>query len=506
MSRVVFGCAVTAALLIALAFRTVGLDLRPMHHDEANQAIKFGTLLESGDYRYDRENHHGPTLYYLTLPVAWARGQTRLASLDEETLRLVPAIFGVGLILLFLFLTGGLGRGAVAAAALLAALSPALTYFSRFYIQESIFVFFALAFLIAVGRFVQRPGMGIACWVGVCAGLAYATKETAVIVLPAAVAAAVVAHRFTRAPGDGARLRVLHVAASAGAALAVAILFYSSFFRNPAGFFDSFRAFSTYIGRGVGPGPHTQPWDYYLRLLAFSPSGGLVWTEGLILALALVGLFAVVRQPSVGFWPKYVALYSAITAVAFSVIRYKTPWNLLPFYVGFVLLAGLGTAALFRALSSRAARGLVAVVLLAAAWQLGTQNRRANFRYFADPRNPYVYVHTSPDFLNLARRIAELAAVHPDHAQMLVKVIANPSDQWPLPWYLRHMTRVGYWKQADVAGRLDGVPVIIASQENAPGVAEALGDRYVSEFYGLRPNVLLGVYIDRALWDRFLKR
>jgi len=57
-----------------------------MHHDEANQAVKFGALLERGEYRYDANDHHGPTLYYLTLPAAWLRGQSTLASLDERTL------------------------------------------------------------------------------------------------------------------------------------------------------------------------------------------------------------------------------------------------------------------------------------------------------------------------------------------------------------------------------------------------------------------------------------
>ena len=85
-----------------------------MHHDEANQAVKFGELLETGDYRYDRHDHHGPTLYYLTLPAAWLRGQATLASLDERTLRAVPAVFGAGLLLLFLPLARGLGRPAVA--------------------------------------------------------------------------------------------------------------------------------------------------------------------------------------------------------------------------------------------------------------------------------------------------------------------------------------------------------------------------------------------------------
>ena len=104
------------ALLGAVAFRTLRLDLRPMHADEANQAVKFGDLLERGDYRFDPKDHHGPTLYYLTLPAARAAGATTLAGLDERVLRLVPAVCGAALLaplpsLLRRALPGGDARG-----------------------------------------------------------------------------------------------------------------------------------------------------------------------------------------------------------------------------------------------------------------------------------------------------------------------------------------------------------------------------------------------------------
>jgi len=505
MSRIAFGCLMAMALALALAFRLPAPELRPMHHDEANQAVKFGTLLETGAYEYDRQDHHGPSLYYLTLPIAWARGQSTLASLDERTLRLVPAVFGAALILLLPGLVGGFGRSAVAASALLVALSPMLTYYSRFYIQESLLAFFAFGFLIALGRYVQRPGFRAACWTGACAGFAFATKETAVIILPVAVAAAVISHRFTRAPGETPRARPIHIAAGLAAGIGVTFVFYSSFFTHPSGMFESFRGLSTYIDRGVAAGPHAQPWDYYLRLLLFSSAGGLVWTEGLVLALALAGSLMVVRGTSTGFWPRYVALSTVTTAIAFSVIRYKTPWNALPLYIGVVSLAGLGAAGMIASARPRIARVVVCVVLAAGACHLGVQDWRANFRYPADPRNPYVYAQTSPDLLRLTRRIADLAAVHPDGNGMLVKVIAGPYEQWPLPWYLRRLTRVGYWSRTAEAGALGGVPVIVASQENADEVAAAVRDGSVSEFYGLRPDVLLTVYIDRTLWSHYLK-
>jgi uncharacterized protein (TIGR03663 family) len=515
MNRAVFGCAVVAALAVALAFRLTRADARPMHHDEANQAIKFGELLETGDYRYDRNDHHGPTLYYLTLPAAWARGQATLASLDERTLRAVPALFGAGLILLLIPLAGGLGRTAVAASALLAAISPVLVYYSRFYIQESLFAFFALAFLVAVGRFAERPRGAAAAWAGVFAGLAYSTKETSLVVLPAVVAAAILARAVApTAAGNGETDRPVaakawgaHATIAAAAAVAIAFVFYSSFFRYPGGLLESFRAFGIYFDRGIETGPHTQPFGYYARLLAYSSSGGLVWTEGLVLVLACAGIVAAFRRPpgaASAFWPRYVALYSVFAFVAFSAIRYKTPWNLIPFHVGFVIMAGVGAAAIVGARASRLWRALVVAALLAATGQLGWQSWRASFRYPADPRNPYVYAHTVPDFLRLVQRVTDMAALHADRSAMPIKVIAGPYEQWPLPWYLRGLSRVGYWTSAGDAGRLDDAPIVIAAQDQAGAVRTALGDGYVQEFYGLRPDVILTLYVERPLWDRFL--
>lgn len=504
MKRAVFCSLLATALLVGLAFRVARLDLRPMHHDEANQAVKFGTLLETGLYRYDPDDHHGPTLYYFTLPSAWIRGQHTLASLDETTLRVVPAIFGGGLILLFGLLAGGLGRTAAATSALLAAVSPALTYYGRFYIQESLFVFFALGFVIALGRCAQRPGLASALWAGLFAGLAVATKETWIIVLASALAASALARAtISTKPGTPGAGRP-HLAGGLALALAVAALLYSSFCANPSGVLDWLRAIPGYLTRGLDGATHEEAWSYYLRLLSLSRSGGLVWTEGLVMVLSLAGITFAFARRDAGFWPRYISLYSLIALVVFSLLPYKTPWNLLTFYVGFLVLAGVGADRLFQIARPRAARVLLPVLLLAATCQLGAQDWRANFRYPADPRNPYAYAQTSPDFLHLVTRVSDIAALHPARARMLVKVIAGPYEQWPLPWYLRGMTRVGYWTRAAGAAAAEDPPVIVASQDNATTLDASLGSRYVSEYYGLRPGVLLTLYVERGLWERFL--
>ena len=161
MTRAWFGALMAIALAAGLALRLARLDVRPMHHDEANQAVKFGALLERGEYRYDAYDHHGPTLYFLTLPAAWLRGQATLAALDERTLRGVTAVFGAATILLLPLLSAAIGRTAAATSAWLLALSPAMVFYSRMYIQESLFACFTLTFVIAVGRLATGRRTGV---------------------------------------------------------------------------------------------------------------------------------------------------------------------------------------------------------------------------------------------------------------------------------------------------------------------------------------------------------
>jgi hypothetical protein len=203
------------------------------------------------------------------------------------------------------------------------------------------------------------------------------------------------------------------------------------------------------------------------------------------------------------FWTRYLACDVLLAGAIFSLIPYKTPWNLLPFYVVAVALAGAGFAALVDMTRSRAIGALVAVAFAAASCQLGWQAWRAAVVYAADPRNPYVYAQTVPDAVRMASRIRDLSALHADGARMQVSVIAPPDEQWPLPWYLRSMPNVGYWTHSGDAVALRA-PVIVCSLDRTAALDGALGDRYVSEFYGLRPDVLQALYVERGLWDRFL--
>ncbi len=514
MTRAGVGALVAIALTAGLALRVARLDVRPMHHDEANQAVKFGTLLERGEYRYDGHDHHGPTLYYLSLPAAWLRGQHTLASLDERTLRGVTAAFGTATLLLLPLLSAAIGRTAVAASAGLMALSPAMVFYSRMFIQESLFACFTLAFVIAVGRVATGGGLAWSTLAGVAAGLALATKETSVIVLPAVLVAGALSwwslgHGRPRNRSADGRWGVAALVSLAAAA-AIAALFYSSFLAAPRGVLEPFLAAGTYLDRGIDPVSHAHSWHYYLGLLTYSSSGGLRWSEALVLVLAIAGAVTAWgrpdhSRPERAFWARYLAGYAVVATAIFSAIPYKTPWNLLPFYVGLLVLAGMGFSRLVHATSSRALRGALVAGFVVASGHLGWQAWRASVTYASDPRNPYVYAQTVPDAVRMATRIRQLAAMHPDAERMQVSVIAPPHEQWPLPWYLRVMPQVGYWTAPADALALQA-PVVVASMDHTAALDASLGDRYVSEFYGLRPDVLLTLYVERGLWERFLAR
>jgi uncharacterized protein (TIGR03663 family) len=520
--RGLFFCAVLGALL----FRVVRLDIRPMHHDEANQAVKFGDLLERGEYRFDPNDHHGPSLYYLTLPVARVAGERTLAGLGETTLRLVPALFGAGLLLIFLLFAGGLSRETTLAAAALAAVSPAMTYYSRFYIQETLLVFFLAALIAAGWRYARTRSGWWAVATGISAGMMYATKETSVILfagLAVALGLALLTDRLGRRR-DGvvregeawvwreARTRpptAFHVALFLIAGAMTAALFFTSFFHNPQGLADSVRAIAASLSRAGHPGFHAHPWYYYFQTLAYSKTaGGPVWSEAFILFLAVAGGIAAFghdagKDGSPRF-VRFVLFFTMITAAVYSLIPYKTPWNVLPFYFGLVVLAGNGVGLLLRISRFRPVKILILAVLVPGFVNLAVQAYRADFTAHSDPANPYVYAPTSPDLLKLVAAVEKIATASPEKKDLLIKVIAPPDETWPLPWYLRGYSRVGYWTSAEAAGEFGDAAVVIASAANVEKVAPSLGDRYQQSFFGLRPEVVLALFVRRGLQDRTL--
>jgi len=476
--------AILAAVGVALALRLPQLERRPMHTDEAVHAIRLADMLERGSYAYDPHDYHGPTMYYATVPIAWLRGEHSLQQLTATTMRLVPLLFGVGLILL-LFAAGNVfGRTEAACAAILTAVSPFMVYFSRYYIMEMLFVFFTFALLLAAWRYWQTGKLHWAALAGVSMGLMHATKETCIITwFSLAVALCCSGASVKR------RDLVRGIALACAVAALVSVVCFSVFFTDWRGVPQSVLTYLNYARRGQGSG-HEHPWYYYLELFAWHRTGKLLWTEGAILALALVGSARAFRERHA--FGKLLTIYVTVMAVVYAVIPYKTPWSMLSLIHGLILLAGIGAAGLVKWVPWAA----WPVALLAAA-HLAFQSVRGNStRFECDERNPCVYSHTCRDAVRLADRVHQIAAVNPDGNQMVVKFMSK--EYWPMPWYLRDLPNVGYWdKPADPTG----AAIVVSS----PEFNLDFGDVWQTELFGLRPGVLLQVHIRRDLWQKFLE-
>lgn len=519
-----YWCLIFVVALGAFGLRAPRLCMRPMHTDEAVHADKYRLLLETGLYEYDPHEYHGPTLNYATWIAARLQGARTYAEVTESTLRIVPVVFGTFLVLLIAGLRQGLGFATVISA-ILVALSPAMVYYSRYYIQEMLLACFTLGLLVCGYRYSRTRSLPWIFAAGAFAGLMHATKETAIIAFGAMGLALGVTillqwDKRRRAP---AGVNWLHILLGIGAAVVVSAMMYSVFLRRPEGILDSYRTYGVYFSRAGGEDTaHVHPWHYYLRMLLYARYfRGPIWTEVWIVVLALVGLIAAIRGLRVGLVdPKlvrFLAVYTIAMIVVYSAIPYKTPWCVLSFLTGLILLAGIGAVSLWTWAKLPVLRGIVAVLILAGAGHLAFLAWRASFVYYADSRNPYVYAHPTDEILVAVDTVRDYATTmgvgYSFERRLQIAVPGN--DYWPLPWYFRDLPYVGYTSEVPH----DIGPMILVSDT----LEGALGRVFFEEtpveqrrmylylfpaphYLWARPGMRLVGFVRKDLWDEHAAR
>lgn len=486
--------------------RVVDLGARPMHADESVHAEKFRELWISGRYTYDPDEYHGPTIYYAALPVVMAAGRRSFADVTEQDLRLGVALVSMLVLLLPWMLVRELrGTGALIASALLA-LSPSLVFYSRYFIQEAFLALFTLGFLICLARYVETRAPAWIRRTGILAGLMFATKETAVFPLVTALVALPTLR--SSAQRGAPPVSALHLLGALGTGVLVAGFLISGFFTNPGAVLDLPRSYLPWISRAHGTDLHQQPWFFYLSLMFWRPgTRSPNWTEGLLVALAVYGFALIVagsRLPKPVPAPiRYIGWNALLLTLIYSAVPYKTPWCVLSLVVLYAVVGGYAASVL---LSSRAkvlkAAACIAVPL--GLLHMFTLAKAAALEYPADPRNPYVYAHTSPDLLNLVERVKAVAAAQPEGLGTTVQVVHDDRYIWPLPWYLRDMPRVGYWS-GEIPRDLFA-PIVVASEKYDEELTRRLDPTHLmTGFFALRRGVHLQVWIEMEAWKRYLE-
>lgn len=542
--------ACVSIFFVAALLRLYDLDLVPLHHDEGVNGNFLVRLVREGVYHYDPANYHGPTLYYFAatfprfLRLFFGAGAQNNYGLTTTTIRLVPALFGLATVGLIFTLRRNLGTIATLGAALLLAISPGAVYLSRYFIHETLFVFFTLGLVVAALKFYQQARPIYLILAAISAGLLFATKETAIIsaaVLAIALFIILVYRsligassarrrikkkkRKTTAADDNPEVSFVERVGGAGTLaawiglallvfIAVNVLFYSSFFTNyPKGVYDSLKTFQFWAKTGNEAHKHPKVTYFWWLLLQESP----------LLVLGAIGAAVAVLKPAKSF-ALFCALWAFGLIAAYSLIAYKTPWLALNFVLPLALCSGVALESFYgelqrRGLSRRMRWLALAGVLLIAIGPLpglarifdqvvstdpwpglltalkqteihgktfipGYQTIDLNFINYDNDNRYYVYVyaHTRRETLKLVDEINAIAQRSHQGAAAGLTIVSP--DYWPLPWYLRDYSRIGYYGRITPSNE----PMILASSSQAAEVQGTYGDRYQQVQSGLNPE------------------
>jgi hypothetical protein len=206
---------------------------------------------------------------------------------------------------------------------------------------------------------------------------------------------------------------------------------------------------------------------------------------------------------------RLIAFYTFWLTLIYTVLPYKTPWCLLGFYHGMILLAGAGVVLLWDACRPAWLKAAAAIVLAAGVTHLGWQSWRGNFAvdpkgvpYCDSAKNPYAYSQTLPDALRLVTTVEALAHASPQGNATMMEVM-SPESYWPLPWYFRRLLNVGYW---DKIPTQPPAPIMIVSTSLHAAFDEGPDKTHLmAGYFELRPQVFLELYVETNLWAAYVK-
>ena len=534
---------VAAATLLALALRFVALGDRVFHWDEARVGYWILRYDATGEWHY-RAIVHGPFLFHVNELLFGVVGTSDAAA------RYVVALVG-GLLPLsaWLFRTR-LDDVEVGALAVLLALNPVLVYYSRFMRNDVLVGAFALVALGLAVRAVDTNQGGYLVAAGAALGLAFTTKENALVYAGIFVGAFAllldgqllaararsetwegVAHEHVQRAGRGALAWRRAIAAGVLAFLFVVVVFYAprpEFYqafgdptRIPAVFGDAtMGAWNEFWGTW-GTDPSVSREHSYIEYLREALV--VLGSASLMLSVAAVVGFVAERYAAdesrdlvqfAGYWAlASVVIYPVITDIPghWSVVHAVVPMAI-PAAVGVRLVFDRGRSAVDS--DDRVAVALAAVVLLAAGAQMATMTAETSYTMPQDEDN--VLVQWGQPGSEMGDTLATVDSVARANdgtdvffygAHFFVQnesVADRPNGDIPQKWFWRlplnwYLERAGAQTDSAVTlPRLEqtSAPVVITRAEHYRAVESSL-DGYESWTYELTSsNTVFIVFVD----------
>ncbi len=467
-----------AILGLAVFLRFFLLGIKPPHFDEGINGWFVDQVMKNGFYRYDPTNYHGPLHFYVLLLSQSLFGRNLWA------LRLPVVLVSIGCVWLILKFEPLVGRNVSRIAALAMAVSPGFVFYGRYAIHEVWLEFFSIMFILGLlglwklGRlnYLWYAGMGVAGMI--------LTKETYAIHLACAVLAIpvlAVSIALSRVPDAKPAKQTwtwIDLAMVLGVGAAAIIFFYSGTFFNWSGVKGLYLAFKAWTETGAAGHGHEKAWDYWLKLM------GPTWEirrsdffgyELPMLAGLILCLFC---QKFKNLSLRYLAIYGVGTLVAYSYVKYKTPWCVISFGWPLLFIFG-GAVLLVRPKHLRIAHRTIGVLLCIS---LGSSIWLNYFRC-SSPDEPYAYVQTYNDIFKLSKPLLALAKRDPAYYHLTGHLIR--SSVYPLPWTLGDFDRVGYYEGGNMPANLDG-DFLLVQQDKIKDVESKLKGTYYTEMLTIR--------------------
>ena len=506
---------------IAAFLRFFLLGMKPPHFDEGINGWFVDQLLKTGFYRYDPTNYHGPLHFYVLLLSQTLFGRNLIA------LRLPVVLVSIGCVWLTLRYEPFVGRTVSRIAALAMAVSPGFVFYGRYSIHEVWILFFTMLFVLGLFG-LWKTGTANYLW---CAGMGLTgmilSKETYILhVICAIIALPVCAlsNRFSEMEDRGRAQQswnYVDLTVVLGTSIALIVAFYSGFFFHWNGVKDLFAAFKPWFQTGKEGHGHEKAWYYWIALIGHY--------ELPAFAGFLTCLFALRFKSAI---LRYLAIYGVGMLMAYSIVKYKTPWCIISFiwpflfilgamatiaplrfkgvtyrWFGLIVIGAILAAVLYSVTadwpstwdhmwpySLAAGLGLLLLILIDRAlteiftvllivWSLGHCIWLNYFRCTTDTE-PYVYVQTYNDIYKFTDPIIRLAHADP-RAYQLVGHIIRPSP-YPLPWILGDFGRVGYYEKDNMPDPLDA-DFLLVQQDKIQTVESKMHGSYYTLPATVRP-------------------
>jgi predicted membrane-bound mannosyltransferase len=267
------------------------------------------------------------------------------------------------------------------------------------------------------------------------------------------------------------------------------LTFYSGFYLHWSGVKGLYQAYSAWIQTGqAGKSGHEKPWGYWLKLI-------LRYEWPVLIGLVTSFLCLFFRKASL----RYLAIYGVGTLVAYSIVRYKTPWCIISIAWPFLFMFGAAAVLVPKLYRQTAAIAMAILLFLSLGSSIYLNYYRCstfasddwdknktlgeNLSQFFESE-PYVYVQTYNDIFKLTRPVLALAKRDPAYYQMIGHMIRTSS--YPLPWIFDDFPNIGYYEHDSLPPKVDA-DFLLVQQDRIKEIEDKLHNSYFTEPLTVRP-------------------